>query len=134
MQFDRADCAAFAAMLEEIDQDTVVLDVVEFITIEDTRRMEELGITEEDMPDGYYIYNPDKKTTSFKLGEHTVYRFIDWRRDFVDSDEPDDLNIVTTDKAVFEKYIGTYDPKPGMPFFFEVEEDYITKIVEKPIM
>ncbi len=56
MQFDRADCAAFAAMLEEIDQDTVVLDVMEFITIEDTRRMEELGITEEDMPDGYYIY------------------------------------------------------------------------------
>ncbi len=52
----------------------------------------------------------------------------------MDSDEPDDLNIVTTDKAVFEKYIGTYDPKPGMPFFFEVEEDYITKIVEKPIM
>ncbi len=134
MQFDRADYASFAAMLEEIDGNTVVLDIVEFITDDDTERIRELKLTEEDMPDGYYIYNPDKKTTSFKLSEHTVYRFIDWNRDFVDSDDFDELNILTTDKAVFEKYIDTYDPKPGMPFFFEVQEGYVTKIVEKPIM
>ena len=36
---------------------------------------------------GYYIYNLEEKTKEYLLTQNTVYNFIDWGRNFTDSDE-----------------------------------------------
>lgn len=88
-----------------------------------------------DMPDGYYIYNPDTAVTTLKLTKETNYLFIDWGRDFVDTDLFEDIQISTTSRELFRSYLGTYpNSTPGMPFFFEVEGDTVRSIVERPIM
>lgn len=123
------------AFIKKIEGDTVFVNVAEYITTDDTERMKELNLTEEDMPDGYYVYDPDSEIEEFSLTPDTVYHFIDWGRDFVDSDMFEDLNIYTTTKAVFLKYLKTYkNSVPGMPFFFQMQDGKVAKIVEKPMV
>lgn len=128
------DNGSYAAYVKDFSDDSITVDIVEYITSDDADKMKEHQLTEEDLPDGYYIYNPDEKTTTWKLVRNTSYTFIDWGRDFVQSDDPEDLNITTTDREVFKKYLDTYDPEPGMPFFFEVREGVVQSIVEEPMM
>ena len=111
------------------------MDIAEYITDEDTERMRELDLTEGDMPDGYYIYNPDETKETLHLTKETNYTFIDWGRDFVDADLYEDLLISTTSRELFRSYLKTYrNSRPGMPFFLEVEDGTVKSILEKPFM
>lgn len=131
---DSSEEMELCAFLINLEGDTVVVDPAEYITTDDTERMKELNLTEADMPSGYYIYNPDEATETFRLTPETVYSFIDWNRDFVDSDRFEDMNISTTTRAVFEKYLKTYkDSKPGMPFFFQIKDGAVERVLEKPM-
>ena len=121
-----------AAFLKSMTDSTITVDVAEFITDDDTERIKELNLTGEDMTDGYYIYNPDEETVTWKLDRQTVYTFIDWNSDFTGSDYPEEYT--TTDAAEFQKYIGTYeDSQPGMPLFFQIEDGAVKIILEKQI-
>ena len=121
-----------AAFLKDMTDSTITVDIAEFITDDNTERIKELNLLEEDMPDGYYIYNPDEETVTWKLDEQTIYTFIDWNGDFTGSDYPKEYT--TTDAAEFQKYIGTYeDSQPGMPFFFQIEDGMVKVILEKQI-
>ncbi len=121
-----------AALFKEMTENTITVDVIEFITDADTERIKELNLTENEMPDGYYIYNQDTETVTWNLDSQTVYRFIDWNGDFTGSGYPEEYN--TTDAQEFRKYIETYqDAAPGMPFFFQIENDVVRLILEKQI-
>ena len=121
-----------AAFLKGMADSTITVDVAEFITDDDMERIKELNLTEEDMPDGYYIYNPDEETVTWKLDGQTTYTFIDWNGDFTGSDYPEEYT--TTDVVEFQKYIGTYeDSQPGMPFFFHIENGVVKILLEKQI-
>lgn len=125
---------SFCAYIQRMDGDRLYVDIAEWITPEDTERVRELNLSEQDMPDGYYIYNPSRSQTILTLTDQTLYRFIDWGRDFVSSDDPKELLIETTDKEKFVRYLGTYkDSTPGMPFFIDVENGIVSMIEEKPI-
>ena len=87
---------------------------------------------DDDMPDGYYLYNEDEKTSEYTLTDQTEYSFLDWGREFGGIDE--DIRVVTKDKSIFQKYMQTYtDGKPGMPFFFELDGNKVVRILEKPM-
>ena len=108
-----------AAFLKDMTDSTITVDIAKFIT-------------DDNMPDGYYIYNPDEETVTWKLDGQTIYTFIDWNGDFTGSDYPEEYT--TTDAAEFQKYIGTYeDSQPGMPFFFQIEDGMVKVILEKQI-
>lgn len=126
----------YCGFLKSLDgTDGVWIDLAEWITDEDTDRIQELQLTENDMPDGYFIYNPEETTQYFSLTEDTVYTFIDWGRDFVDSDEFQEKFVETKELETFGEYLDTYqDFQPGMPFFYELEDGYVKSIVEKPVM
>lgn len=64
-----------AAFLKGMTDSSITVDIAEFITDDDTERLKELNLTEEDMPDGYYIYNPDEETVTWKLDGQTVFTF-----------------------------------------------------------
>ncbi len=121
-----------AAFLKEVTESTVTVDVIEFITDAETERIKELNLTENEMPDGYYIYNQDTETVTWNLDSQTVYRFIDWNGDFTGSEYPEEYT--TTDVQEFIKYIETYqNATPGMPFFFQIENGVVRLILEKQI-
>ena len=121
-----------AALFKEMTESTVTVDVIEFITDADVKRIKELNLTENEMPDGYYIYNQDTETVTWNLDSQTVYMFIDWNGDFTDSEYPEEYT--TTDLQEFRKYIETYqDAAPGMPFFFQIENGVVRLILEKQI-
>ena len=121
-----------AAFLKKMTENNITVDVIEFITDTDTDRISELDLTDDDMPDGYYIYNPDEKNVVWELDMQTIYTFIDWNGDFTGSEYPEEYT--TPDVHEFKKYIETYDnTAPGMPFFFQIEKGVVKLILEKPI-
>lgn len=120
-----------AAFIKNVSDDSISVDIIEYIEDTDTERMKELKLTEEDMLDGYYFFNADYEVTTWKCNKETVYTFIDWGGDFTDGEFP--VEYTTTDIEEFQRYIETYDNgEPGMPFFFIIDNGYIKQIIEKP--
>ncbi|NLP30647.1 MAG: hypothetical protein GX363_05895 [Clostridiales bacterium] len=105
-------------------------DPVEWITLDDTDRLEDLGIGPQDMPNGYYIHNPIEDIFSFKVNEDTEYNFIDWGNDFVGIDQ--DRFYSTKDKQEFIRYLDTYSDRAAkVPFVIETKDGYVTSITEQ---
>ena len=124
------------AFLRFMTEDTIEVDPVEYINEDtDQKRRKELGITLKYLRamDGYYLNNPDKKTLTWKIDENTEYIFLDWGRDFIIEDSSTTgITVKTKDRELFRCYIATYkNSKPGMPFFFEVEDGVVKRVVEK---
>ena len=118
------------AFLKDMTENSITVDVIEYVTSDNAEKVNELGLTERDMPDGYYLYNPEQETFVWELNEQTVYSFIDWNGDFTGFDDP--REYTTTDAEEFHRYIETYDnAAPGMPFFFQVEDGVVTMVLEK---
>ncbi len=129
-----------AALVTAISENEITVDVVEYVTDEDTERKQQLikelsltdgnDLSDGDFPDGYYIYNPSKEKTSFRLTEETVYTFLDWNRDYTKDGES--MEVTTTDRSIFEAYLNTYtDGAPRMPFFLEVKDGIVVRVTEK---
>lgn len=128
----QADVTEVCAYIRAIKGDVLVIDPVEYISSEDSDRFASYKHTEDDMPDGYYLYNEDEETEQVTLTAQTEYSFLDWTREFGGTDE--DIRVITTDKKIFEKYLDTYtDGKPGMPFFLELDGRNVVRILEKPM-
>ncbi len=106
--------------IREIGDGKVVLDAVEFITPADTERMAELGLTEADFPNGYYIHNEDENTDEYTLSEA--------------EDDAGDLKISTKDSSVFEEYLKPYlENGSKIPFFFELDGNQVSSITEEEL-
>ena len=82
-----------------------------------------------DMPNGYYIYNMSTDKVSFYISEETEYNFLDWGQDFVT--EGEDRNYSTTDIEEFLEYLDTYlDKGERVPFWIEIKDDSVISIIE----
>lgn len=114
-----------------IEKNTLYLDEVEWITDENKDRIKELELSQQnDMPSGYYIYNPSSDTVSFEVNEKTVYNFIDWGNDFVGENE--DRNYSTTNQEEFIKYLNTYSDKAAkVPFWIKTKDGYVISVTEQ---
>jgi hypothetical protein len=105
-------------------------DPIEWITSEDTKRIEELDLQAYDMPNGYYIHNPREDNLAFQVNGDTEYNFIDWGNDFVEVDE--DRFYSTTDKGEFIRYLDTYSDRAAkVPFWIETKDGYVLSITEQ---
>ena len=121
------------AFVKEIKDNVIVVDIAEFITTEDTDRVAELKLTNFDMPNGYYINNTEIELKEYKLTKDTVYNFIDRKNDFVEKGA--DREFSTKNKDDFVKYLNTYEnSQPQMPFFFDIADNEVISITEKPMM
>ncbi|MCD7842728.1 MAG: M56 family metallopeptidase [Lachnospiraceae bacterium] len=61
---------------------TVAVDTVEWLTLDDTERMAQLGITGDDMPGGFLIYNADSAAESLTLSENLTALLLDWENSY----------------------------------------------------
>ena len=114
-----------------IDGNKLKLDDFEFITADDTQKIKELGLTESDMPDGYYIQNTSEEVKTFILDDQTSYTFFDVGNLFVK--EEDDKKYTTTSQDEFKTFL--YGEKAGddprrTPFEVEVSEEKVISIQE----
>lgn len=110
----------------QIAGDRLTLDEIEFITNEDTERIKELGLTESDMPNGYFILNQDFELSSYRIG-NTSYTYINWGET-----DPDKRILTTRAGWEFIEYLSTYtDNGAGIPFWVEVKDGEVISITEQ---
>ncbi|NEU31931.1 hypothetical protein GN156_14250 [bacterium LRH843] len=117
-----------------LEENTLSLDEVEVVTMEDEDWIAELGLDEGDMPNGYYIYNADVEKQTFELTNETTYTFVDYNLLFVKNEDGDRL-YTTTKKEEFilhlNKSYSDSPPAQKVPFFIEVKDGKVKSITEK---
>ena len=70
--------------LTDLNKKTVTLDEFEFIYDPNDERARELGLTADDFPNGYRIYDPEPGSVStYPLAESCVFEALDWDNSFV---------------------------------------------------
>lgn len=112
-----------------IEKDTLYLDEVEWITVENQDRIKELELSQSDMPNGYYIYNPSTEKISFKIGDNTEYNFVAYES-FSFIKEGEDRNYTTTKKEEFIEFLN-YVKSDRVVFWVEVIDGFVVNITEQ---
>lgn len=87
-------------------------DPVEWITLSDTERIAELDI-EDDMPGGFYVYNPAVESLILTAAEDTLFRIIG----------PDGVNPVFVDWGGFASFVASYQDATGRAPLCRIQED-----------
>ncbi|MDE7222334.1 MAG: hypothetical protein K2O34_00965, partial [Acetatifactor sp.] len=120
-----------AGIVKDLSEDSITIDPVEYIDESDTERLGELGVTEEDMWDGFYIYNLDEEQTTYTYSEEAVFTFIDWGGEFTGLPYP---SFYTTKSLTeFHEYAEGY-LDGWLLLFFKVEDGTVQYVLERPIM
>ena len=95
------------------------LDPIEWLTLEDAERLKELNINPDiDMPNGFYIYNPDSHPMFFQVAEDAKYYIINWKN----------LSHKSVSVEDFKEYIEQYDLRP---FIIVTKDGYVQSIKER---
>lgn len=120
-----------AGIVKSVSKDSITVDMVEYIDEDDTKRLKELGVRDEDMWDGFYIHNPDGELTTWTYSEDAVFTFIDWAGEFTEYPYP--LYYTTGSKEEFCQYVEPYTDG-WILLFFKVEDGEVQYVLERPIM
>lgn len=121
-----------AGIVKNVTGDGITVDIVEYIDESDKKRLKELGVTENEMWDGFYIHNPDEELTAWKYGEDAVFTFIDWAGEFTDYPYPS--YYTTASPEEFCRYAEPYTDGGWLLLFFKVEDGVVQYVLERPIM
>jgi beta-lactamase regulating signal transducer with metallopeptidase domain len=99
------------------------LDQIEWLTLDDTERLEALDIDpDEDMPGGFYIHNPNSYPMSFQVAEDAQYNIINW------SEGATHKSVSTQAfKEHLEQYYSDFVP----PFRVVTKDGYVQSITEQ---
>ena len=117
------------AYIRDITENSITVDVVEFIDLENTERINELGLTEYDMVAGYYMVNSSIQTREWKLDEQTKYTLVDWKGDFRGG-QPGEFTTTDVQQVIW--FLNEYHLRlPAEPFFFQVEDGVVKFVLEK---
>jgi len=120
----------YISTFEIADTTSIIFDPIEWLTLDDTDRIKELEIKDYDMPNGYFINNPDIEAVVYEVADKVEYIFIDWGNDFTSSDE-DRFHYSTTDKEEFAKYLATYSNKAINVPFRITTKDGVVQVIEE---
>jgi len=102
-------------------------DEVEWLTLENKERLEQLKINPDiNMPNGYYLYNPEKEETTLKVNSNTMYNVINWNYKF-----GGETRYLTNRIKEFDEYLDAYSRISPL-FIVEYSNDgNIKSITEK---
>lgn len=113
-----------------LEDNSLNLNPFEFITANETERANELGLTQDDMPNGYYIYDEDDEILNFTLEENVEFHFYDTQNLFVSKD--DDKGYATDNISEFILFLyGDSDTPRRSPFIITVKDGKVVSIREK---
>lgn len=99
--------------------ETVLFDEIEWVTVPGERATE-LGITDDDASNGFYIHNEEDVTIEYDIADKCVICILDWENNFV------------TKQIEFVEFINTLEQRAGafIPYMLTVEEGKIITIQE----
>lgn len=120
-----------AGIVKGINGDGITVDIVEYVDAADAKRLKELGVTEEDMWDGFYIHNPDEELTTWTYSDEVTFTFIDWAGEFTGCLYPS--YYTTASPEEFRRYVEPY-LDGWLLLFFKVEDGAVRYVLERPIM
>ena len=107
-----------------VDDDRLLVNDFEFIDLADRYWIDTLGLTAEDMPDGYYIHDTSDELLTFSLSEETRYNFYDTGAQFVSDDNEKRLYTTINLDDFLAKFDADGDGDLGKtPFEVQVLED-----------
>ena len=114
----------------DLEGDILKLDEFEYIKQEDKERIEELGLSEGDMPNGYYIHNESNEILSFTIDDQIEFTFYDTGNLFVAED--DNKKYTTTNIEEFKKFLsGDHNKSIKTPFWVKVRDDKVISVEEE---
>ena len=106
-----------------VKDNQLIVDEIKFIDLADKYWIDSLNLTEEDMTNGYYIYNPSDTKLTFALNEETRYNFYDTGALFI-SEDSENRMYTTKDLSEFLKKFDLGNAELGKtPFEIQVLED-----------
>lgn len=119
-----------------INDNKVYVDRVEIIKDSDTERIEEIGIDNSDMPNGYYIYNPTFEQEEYNITNDTAYDFVDYNMYYINEDKADgDRKYRTNNIDEFIKGSSYPEDIPleeqTIPYIIELQGDNVYSITEE---
>ncbi|MFA5528560.1 MAG: M56 family metallopeptidase [Peptostreptococcales bacterium] len=98
------------------------LDLIEWLTRDDVDRLKEIGLTPDELPNGFYIHNPDHYPMYHQVTEKTEYHIIDWGESIAHKN-------VTIEE--FVKSMEKYETTP--PYRVITKDGYVKSITEQYI-
>lgn len=119
-----------------INDNKLYVDRVEIIKDSDTERIEEIGIDNSDMPNGYYIYNPTFEQEEYDITNDTAYDFVDYNMYYINEDKADgDRKYRTNNIDEFIKGSSYPEDIPleeqTIPYIIELQGDNVYSITEE---
>ena len=106
-----------------VKDNQLIVDEIKFIDLADKYWIDSLNLTEEDMTNGYYIYNPSDEKLTFTLNDETRYDFYDTGALFIS--EANETRMSTTQEV--SEFLKKFDVGNGelgkTPFEIQVLED-----------
>lgn len=119
-----------------INDNKLYVDRVEIIKDSDIERMEEIGIDNSDMPNGYYIYNPTFEQEEYNITNDTAYDFVDYNMYYINEDKADgDRKYRTNNIDEFIKGSSYPEDIPleeqTIPYIIELQGDNVYSITEE---
>lgn len=119
-----------------INDNKLYVDRVEIIKDSDTERIEEIGIDNSYMPNGYYIYNPTFEQEEYDITNDTAYDFVDYNMYYINEDKADgDRKYRTNNIDEFIKGSSYPEDIPleeqTIPYIIELQGDNVYSITEE---
>jgi beta-lactamase regulating signal transducer with metallopeptidase domain len=108
------------SFIKDYNQQTRMLtfDEIEWITLEDKKRIQELGLNADLFPNGYYIYNDSEEENRLKMADDAKIYVVNWN---------DLENPVLTDVNGFTRRMDEYEA----PYHLTIKDDVIIEILEQ---
>ena len=108
----------------KIEDNKLLVNDFKFIDRTEQYWIDNLGLTEADMPDGYYIYDNSDEEKTFYLNDETRYNFYDTGRQFVSETDENILYTTTDINDFLKKFDSDGDGDlDKTPFKIQVFED-----------
>lgn len=135
-------CTATIEEIEEsigyivIEDNFLHFHQVEILKIEDKERMNELNLTEKDMPNGYAILRTNQADETYELADEVKYIFTDTNLNFIEESEAEGNRLYTTTKKdEFFIHLGDSNNNPlseqKTPYFIKIQNGEVISIEEK---
>lgn len=103
---------------------SLFLDEVEWVS--DAERAAELGLAEEDMPGGFYVYNEEASQIGCSFAEECSFTILDWYNNY---------SVMEVDKQTFLDTIDSrereFNALDRIPFIVEIKDGKIVSVTEQ---
>ncbi len=103
------------------------LDQIEWLTIGDTVRLKELNINPDDLPNGFYIYNPRTYPMYHQCNDETEFSIIDFEGAYKEGEYMVHKVVNATEFAEYLKQFDDFIP----PFHVYTKDGYVKAVVEQ---